>query len=71
MPKLSQIRKSKPKRPKQARKPAPKAWAVVRGRRNPKTMLLQSSEPAARKAAAWLRSHFPGRQIRVTRIKTQ
>jgi len=46
-------------------------YAVVRGRkRNPTPMIKQLTKAAAKKAAKFLRSHFPNAKIRVVSAKT-
>lgn len=73
MPKLLKAKPARRRHSTAARKNATKprkkaltAYQVVRGTApNPTPMLLQSSKKAAQKAAAWLRSHFPGHKIRV------
>ncbi len=74
MPKLSKNRKPTKKaarrpRRKPAAKAAAKPWAVLRGARNPRVMLLHSERGSANDAAKWLRSHFPGQVIQVKRLK--
>lgn len=72
MPKLLSAKRSNPKGAPAAKKPARRlaaVYQVVRGSaRNPHPMMLQSSQAGAKKAAAWLRSHFPSQKFRVVKL---
>ena len=74
MPKLLSAKKSNPKKPaaKTAARRSAVVYQVVRGSaKNPHPMALHSTEAAARKTVAWLKSHFPGHKIRVHKVRKE